>query len=157
MIKLTNAEYDEIENIANGYFSLNNMNQISETYTLLKDKLDNSFYRIGLWNENEIIKSELELGNVIINNDILTCIYDNKIHNYKIIKRKGEVGEYAYIINASNNIPFNKKYIGRCFKIGKTPSNEELEYVQDHVVVNLEDGKAGWCLYDDQYIIIKEI
>jgi hypothetical protein len=74
-----------------------------------------------------------------------------------MVKRKAKINEYAYIIISSEMVPFSNKYIGRCFKIDKTPSSEELEFVTDHVVVYEEGLKTGWCLFDNQYVVLEEI
>lgn len=158
MITLTNNEFDEISNILDGYvIELNDLEVSSEEYRKLKYELDNQFCGLHIFGEKQIIHAELNLGNVIINDDILTCIYDNAIHKFKMLKRKAKNGEYAYIVSATDCEPFNKKYIGRCFKVHKQPTKEDLEWIVEHVSVNLEDLDVGWCLYDDQYVVLEEI
>lgn len=158
MIKLTDEEYEEINDILNGYvIELGEINKNTEEYSNLKRKLDNKFCGLNILQEQQILWAELDIGNVMIEDDLLTYIYNNSLHRYKMLKRKAKNGEFVYIINATDCTPFNKKYIGRCFQVHKQPTKEELEWVCDHVVVNIEGLDVGWCLYDDQYVVLEEI
>ena len=158
MLTLTNKEFEKISNILDGYvMELNELDISSEEYKNLKEKLDNQFCGLRIFGEKQILHAELDLGNVMINADILTCIFGNAIHKFKMVKRKAMNGEYAYIVSATDCEPFNTKCIGRCFKVHKQPTKEDLGWIVDHVSVNLEDLDAGWCLYDDQYVVLEEI
>lgn len=158
MITLTNEQYNQLEDILYGYTNeLDELDPSSDEYSNLKYELDCKFCGFGLWQEKQMLHAELVLGNVMIENNVLTCIYNNKLHKFNMAKRKAKNGEYAYITNSSDTLPFNNKYIGRCFKVHAQPTKEELEWVKDFVGVNIEGLDTGWCLYDDQYVVLEEI
>jgi hypothetical protein len=158
MIRISEEEFNELNEVLNGYCDrLNELEITSSEYSELKWELDNRFCGLKLWQEEEMIHSELDIGNTIIEDDTLTCIYNNKLHKFKMSKRKANNGEYAYIVNATESTPFSTKYIGRCFKVGSQPTKEMLEWVHDYVSINIEGLDYGWCLYDDQYVVLEEI
>ena len=158
MLRITEKDYNEILDILDGYVQkLDELPIGSEEYKDLKYELDNKFYGINMLQEHDIVHGELEIGNVIIKDDIITCIHDNAIHKYKMLHRKAKNGELAYIVNATDNCPFNTRYIGRCFRVDKQPTADELKWVKDFVSINLEGLDVGWCLYDDQYVVLEEI
>lgn len=158
MVKINIDELNEIEAILDGYTDeLNKLDTSSEGYRRLKEQLDDRFCGLNLFAESPIIHAELDIGNVIIEDDILTCIYDSKLHKFKMVKRKASNGEYAYITNATDQCPFNTKYLGRCFKVDKQPTDEMLEFVVDCVIVNVNDSEYGWLLYDVQYVVLEEM
>lgn len=158
MLKITEEDYHELMNILNGYVEkLEELPFGSEEYKDFKRKLDNRFCSINMTTEHQIIHSELNIGNVIIEDEILTCIYNEAIHKYKMLHRKAMNGELVYIIAATDSCPFNKRYIGRCFRVDKQPDQEMLEWVHDYVGINIEGLDVGWCLDDDQYVVLEEI
>lgn len=158
MLRITEDDYNELMDILDGYVQkLSELSFGSKEYMDLKWELDNKFCGINMLQEHQIIHAELEIGNVFINNDILTCIYDNAIHKYKMLHRKANNGELVYITNATDTCPFSKRYIGRCFKVDSQPTEEELEWVKDFVSIHIEGLDVGWCLYDDQYVVLEEI
>ncbi len=150
MLVLTDKECDELEKIIDGYaVGLNSLNKNSVEYDNLKELLDNKLCGLGFLDERKICHSEINLGNVIIDNDILTCIYDNTVHNFRMVSRKANDGEYAYILSALDIDSFHKKYIGRCFKVIGQPN---MGYVC------IEDSTSErWLLSDDQYVVLEEI
>lgn len=157
MLQITEEDYKELINIFESYEKLNELALESEKYIERKTALDNRFYGMNLHQEHDIIHAELEIGNVIIENDILTCIHDNALHRYKMVHRKASNGELVYITNATDFVPFNKRYIGRCFRVDTQPTKDELEWIKDFVGINLDGLDTGWCLYDDQYVVLEEI
>lgn len=158
MLRITEEDYNELMDILDGYVQkLDELPLVSDEYKDLKRELDNKFCGINMLQEHQIVHGELEIGNVIIHNDVLTCIYDNAIHKYKMLHRKANNGELVYIINASDTCPFNKRYIGRCFRVDSQPTEEELEWIQDFVSIHIDGLDVGWCLYDDQYVVLEEI
>lgn len=158
MLRITEEDYNELMDIIDGYVQkLNELPFGSEEYKDLKWELDDKFCGINMIQEHQIIHGELEIGNVIVEDDVLTCIHDNAIHRYKMLHRKANNGELVYITDASDTCPFNKRYIGRCFKVDKQPSKDELQWVHDFVGINIEGLDVGWCLYDDQYVVLEEI
>lgn len=158
MLRITEEDYNVLMDILDGYVQkLDELPIDSEAYKDLKYELDNKFCGINMLQEHDIVHGELEIGNVIIEDDVLTCIHDNAIHKYKMLHRKANNGELAYITNATDGCPFNKRYIGRCFRVDAQPTKEELEWVKDFVGINLEGLDTGWCLYDSQYVVLEEI
>lgn len=158
MLRITEEDYNVLMGILDGYVQkLDELPIGSEEYKDLKYELDNKFCGINMLQEHDIVHGELEIGNVIIEGDILTCIHDNAIHKYKMLHRKANNGELVYITNATDFCPFNKRYIGRCFCVDAQPTKEELEWVKDFVGINLEGLDTGWCLYDDQYVVLEDI
>jgi hypothetical protein len=158
MLTLTEKEFNEIKNILDSYVvKLDKLNKLSEDYKNLKYQLDNTFCGLGILAEHDMLHAELNIGNVIIKDDILTCIYDNELHKFNMLKRKANNGEYAYITKATDCNPFNTKYIGRCFMVHKQPTERNLENVANYVEVDLEGLYTGWCLYDDQYVVLEEL
>lgn len=158
MLRITEEDYSELMDILNGYvYELEEIPFGSNEYKDLKRELDNKFCSINMTTEHQIIHDELDIGNVIIKDNILTCIYDNCIHKYKMSHRKANNGELVYIVNATDTCPFNKRYIGRCFKVYRQPDVEMLKWVHDFVGINIKGLDTGWCLYDDQYVVLEEI
>lgn len=158
MLRITEEDYNELMDIMDGYVQkLEELPFGSEEYKNLKWELDDKFCGINMTTEHHIIHAELEIGNVIIKDNVLTCIYDNSIHRYKMLHRKANNGELVYITNATDTCPFNKRYVGRCFRVDKQPDAEMLEWVHDYVGINIEGLDVGWCLYDDQYVVLEEI
>lgn len=158
MLRITEDDYKTLVHIIDGYTDkLNNLSIGSEEYNYLKHELDNQLCSLNLLTEYQIIHAELDIGNVIINNDVLTCIYDNKLHKYKMVHRKANIGDIVYINNATDTCPFNKRYIGRCFKVSNLPDSQLAHWVKDCVCVNIKDLDSGWLLYDDQYVVLEEI
>jgi hypothetical protein len=158
MITLTEKEFNQLNNIVDGYSNrLYELESGTEEYNDLKLQLDNEFCELRIFGEKQIIHAELNLGNVMIKDDILTCIYDNEIHRFNMVNRKASNNEYAYIIQADDCDPFHTKYIGRCFKVSKQPSKEALEWCVEHVCINEEGLDVGWNLYDSQYVVLEEI
>lgn len=158
MLKITDEEFAVITDILDGYcIRLDEFDKSSDDYEWLKYELDNKFCGLEILREKDMLHAELNIGNVMIENNILTCIYDNNIHKFNMVKRKAKNGEYAYIVEATDCTPFNKKYIGRCFTVHSQPTKEELEWMSDHVGVHLEGLYTGWCLYDCQYVVLEEI
>jgi hypothetical protein len=155
-ITLTKEEFDELSSILDGYCNPETGIEASEEYKDKKWELDNKFCGLTIWGEEQIINAELRIGNTYICDNILTCIYNNEIHKYKMISRPAQNRDLAYIISATEYTPFNLKYIGRCFIVDRHVENDE--WVVNHVVVDLGLGyKCGWCLYDDQYVVLEEI
>ena len=102
MLRITEKDYNELMDIMDGYVQkLEELPFGSEEYKNLKWELDDKFCGINMTTEHHIIHAELEIGNVIIKDNVLTCIYDNSIHRYKMLHRKANNGELVYII--SNN------------------------------------------------------
>ena len=82
MLRITEKDYNELMDIMDGYVEkLNELSFDSEEYRNLKWELDNKFCGINITTEHQIIHAELEIGNVIIKDDVLTCIYNNSIHS----------------------------------------------------------------------------
>lgn len=150
MITLTEKELNKLIRIRDGYVI--ELDKSPDEYCPLKSWLDNDFCSLDVFEESKIINSELYIGNTFIEGDILTCIYDNTLHKFRMINRKANNGEYAYILNATDEDTFNRKYIGRCFKVDRHP---KLNI--DYVIVESRDSMNGWCLYDDQYVVLEEI
>ncbi len=119
-------------------------------------QLANKLCGLDILQQHQISFNELELGNVIIENDILTCIYEGKICKYKMEKRHAENGELVYILNATKSTPFHSGYIGKCYRVTKQITEEEKEWIHDSVVIGYDDREEtpGWCLYDDQYVVL---
>ena len=158
MLTLSEMEFNELSGIMDGYSNrLYDYDTNSDEYSNYKYELDNRFCGLNLWQEKSILHAELNLGNVIIDDNILTCIFDNKLHRFNMLNRKANNGEYAYITNSSNRCPFNPKYIGRCFMVHKQATDYELGLVKDFVIVNEEGSEYGWNLYDSQYVVLEEI
>lgn len=158
MLRITEEDYNDLLDIIDGYVQkLEELPMCSEEYRVLKYELDNKLCGINMLQEHDIIHGELDIGNVIIEDDVLTCIHDNAIHKYKMTHRKANNGELAYITNATDLYPFNTRYIGRCFKVDKQPTKNEFSRVKNFVEINLEGLDVGWCLYDDQYVVLEEI
>ena len=158
MIFLNEEELNNLRYLLNGYTDdLDNLDKNTNEYDLLKYELDCKFCSLDIWQESSFTHAELHLGNVIIDNNMLICIYDNKLRRYKMVKRKAYNNEYVYITNSNDHYPFNTKYIGRCFKIDRQPTEDILEYVNNHVCINEDGLDTGWCLYDDQYVVLEEI
>lgn len=158
MLRITEEDYNELTDILDGY--VNKMDELSinsKEYEKLKYELDNKFCGLNLLQEHQIVHRELNIGNVIIDKNILICIYNNSLHRYRMMHRKANNGELVYIVNATDYCPFNKRYIGRCFYVDAQPTKEELEWVKDFVGINIEGLDTGWCLYDDQYVVLEEI
>lgn len=150
MLVLTDKECDELEKIIDGYaVGLNSLNKHLVEYDNLKKLLDNKLCGLEVLDERKICISEINLGNVIIDNDILTCIYDSALHKFRMVNRKATSGEYAYILKAREVYPFHNKYIGRCFRTIGEP-NAEYVYVNDSY-------DERWLLYDEQYVVLEEI
>jgi hypothetical protein len=157
MLEINIDELNEIEEILEGYTNkLNKLTPSSEDYRKLKEHLDNKFCGLNLFSESQVTLAELDLGNVIIEDDILTCIYDNRIHKFKMVKRKACNGEQVYIVNATEQDAFNTKYRNRCFKIHGQPTKYSSNS-KPHVLVKWEGEEYGWCLYDHQYVVLEEI
>lgn len=151
MITLNEKEVNALECIRVGYVNeLDKLVKKSKEYHNLKIGLDYRFCGLDLFEESKIVKSELYIGNTLIEGDILTCIYDNALHKFRMVKRKANNGEYAYILNATDEDAFNRKYIGRCFKVCGQP-------IPDVDCVMVKSTDSGWCLYDDQYVVLEEI
>lgn len=158
MLVLTDKECDELEKIIDGYVvGLNSLNKHSVEYDNLKELLDNKLCGLDFLEERKICRSEINLGNVIIKDDMLTCIFDNVLHKFRMVNRKAANGEYAYILKATECVPFDNKYIGRCFRVGRQPTEIELEWVNNHVCIIENDSDYSWCLYDDQYVVLEEL
>lgn len=156
-LQITENEYKKLESILDGYvYELSKLDVNSNEYRNLKHQLDNKACGLYLLQEHEIICNEFDIGNTMVENNILTCIYDNKIHKYKMLKRKATKGELVYITSADNTCPFNERYIGRCFYVSSDQS--KCESIKDHVVIYANDlDIGGWCLYNDQYVVLEEI
>jgi hypothetical protein len=155
-IRITEKDYKELQNVLDGYVSeLSKLDVNSNEYRNLKHQLDNKACGLYLLQEHEIICNEFDIGNVMIENNILTCIYDNKIHKYKMLKRKATKGELVYITNAEDTCPFGKRYIGRAFYISS--DEDKCKLAKNHVVIYTNGFNTGWCLYDDQYVVLEEI
>lgn len=158
MLRITEEDYNELMDIMDGYVQkLDELPFGSEEYKDLKWELDNKFCGINMIQEHQIVHGELEIGNVIVEDDMLICIHDNAIHRYKMLHRKADNGELVYIIDATDTCPFNKRYIGRCFRVDSQPTEDVLKWVHDFVGINIEGLEVGWCLYDDQYVVLEEI
>lgn len=148
MLKITENDYNELMDIFDGYvYKLDEFKNNSEEYNKLKTQLDNKFCGVNMIFEHEIVYNEFNIGNTIIDDDILTCIYNNSIHKYKMIHRKAKKEELAYITKADKTCPFNERYIGRCFYVSE--SSNRCEGIKDHVIIYEEGFNTGWCLYDD--------
>lgn len=155
-MQITENTYLEIENLIDEVCDINpEEKDFKNKYFRLANKLCG----IKILQQHQISFNEIELGNVIIENNILTCILDKKIQKFKMEKRHAEIGELAYIVKANGTQPFHKEYIGKCYKVTNQITQEEAEWVQDCVVVGYDDKKEtpGWCLYDDQYIVLVPI
>lgn len=158
MLRITENDYNELVEIMDGYVEkLNGLSSESKEYKDLKWELDNKFCGINMLMEHQIIHAEFDIGNVAIKDDVLTCIYDNSIHQYKMLHRKANNEELVYITSADDHCPFNKRYIGRCFKVSQQPDREMLKWVADYVGINIKGLDTGWCLYDDQYVVLEEV
>lgn len=152
MLVLTDKEFSEIEKIIDGYvIGLNSLDKQTVEYDNLKHLLDDKICGLNIFQENQLRKAEFNLGNVIIEEDILTCIYENTLHKFRMVKRKANSGEYAYMLNATDEDPFNKRYIGRCFKVGSHLTEEKQEFIEEGVVID------ECILYDSQYVVLEEM
>ena len=112
---------------------------------------------LNIFRATESNYSEVKIGNTYIENDILTCIYDNKIHKYQIVKRKANKNDLALIISPCLADGNEKgKYINHVFKIWDRTNNNG--WTVECAVVRINDVEyQGWCLYDDQYVVLEEI
>ena len=153
---LTEKEYNELIEILYKYVDYERelfCNDCSDK----KYKLDNKTCGLNIFRATENNYSEIKIGNTYIENDILTCIYDNKIHKYQIVKRKANKNDLALIISpclADGNE--EGKYINHVFKIWDRTNNNG--WTVECAVVRINDVEhQGWCLYDDQYVVLEEI
>ena len=112
---------------------------------------------LNIFRATESNYSEVKIGNTYIENDILTCIYDNKIHKYQIVKRKANKNDLALIISPClADGDEEGKYINHVFKIWNRTNHDEQTV--ECAVVRINDVEyQGWCLYDDQYVVLEEI
>lgn len=152
-MQISENTYKEIEKIIDEICELNPEEKN------FKDKyfrLSNAICGLSILQQHQISFNEIELGNVIIDNDILTCILDNKIQKFRMEKRHANRGELVYIVNAIETEPFHPEYIGKCYKVTKQITEEESEWIQNCVVIGYDDKEEtpGWCLYDDQYVVL---
>jgi hypothetical protein len=146
-IKLLKSDYEEFEKLLDDFCHGDN----SEDNLWC---LQNNFctFSITLGQEFEILEHELNFGNVIIKDDILTCIDKNsQLHSYQIVKRKANAGDIVQIINPQKSTPFNLRHKDRFFRVNKQADKDLQEWVQPCVIV------GNWCLYDDQYVVLEEI
>jgi hypothetical protein len=158
MLFLKEEEINDIKILLDGYTKeLDEIDKNSDNYDLFKYELDCKFCGLDIWEDALKSNAELYLGNVIIENNILTCIFNNKLHRYKMVQRKAYNNEYVYITNSNDCLPFNTKYIGRCFKVDSQPTQYSLGDTKNHVRINEEGLDTGWCLYDSQYVVLEEI
>lgn len=89
MLRITEEDYNELTDILDGY--VNKMDELStnsKEYKKLKYELDNKFCGLNLLQEHQIVHRELDIGNVIIDENILICIYNNSLHRYRMLHRK---------------------------------------------------------------------
>lgn len=105
-----------------------------------------------LYNMNKLSKYEINLGNVIISGDNLTCINDeSKLVHYELLKTKAKKNDIIYIVNSDETLPFGIEAMGRFFRVTDSEDKECLEWVVNHVVI------GDSLVYDSQYLVLKEI
>lgn len=149
---LTEQEYNTLIEVLNGYIDYDGEVFCDKCFEAKYD-LDKKVCELDLWRANEYNYSEIKLGNTYIENDVLTCIFDNAIHKFKMVNRKADKGDLAFITGHSLA---GDKYIGHCFRVYERTTNDG--WSKECAVVRINDAEhQGWCLYDGQYIVLEEI
>ena len=78
-----------------------------------------------------------------------------------MIKRNATTNDIVYITQANDTEPFNKEYIGKCYKVFRREEHDE--FVVPHAIVrmgyfdeetNKMEGYYGDIGYDDQYVVL---
>lgn len=110
-------------------------------------------------NEIDILCSEVNIGNVIVRPLTLTCIHDNALHRYALVKRRAHAGEKIYITKYTEGSPFNSpKYIGRCFIVAET--NDDIYQCNMKPFAEIKASNNthdySWIIFDDQYMVLEE-
>lgn len=92
---------------------------------------------IKYFNE-KILENECDLGNIIIENDILTCIYNNKLHKYKIIKKEAKINDLI-LITDENHKYYNKFFIIENINDDKLKINNEQYMVLEKINILIKE------------------
>lgn len=148
--RITEDDYNVLEKIYSDLSELSSENIRDYILWDIQNKFCNVLIDLG--REFEKLQYEINMGNTIIDNNILTCISeDGKQKRYNLVSRKANIGDVVYIILATNQTPFNNRHIHRFYKVTELADAEILDMVIDHVVVD------NWCLYHDQYLVLEEL
>ena len=153
---LTKPEYEKLINLINQYIDYNK-ELFCDKCTEKKYHIDNEICGLHIWDADQNNYSEIKIGNTYIHDNTLTCIFDNQIHKYKIINRPANKGDLALIIAPCLADGDTKgKYINHVFKVDDRTNNEG--WTKECSIVRINDNnQQGWCLYDDQYVVLESI
>ena len=143
---LTASEYEKLMNCIGQYIDYDN-ELFCDDCRDKKYKLDDEVCGLDLWRADENNYSELKIGNTYIKDNVLTCIFNNAVHKYKIVNRKADKGDLALIIKpclADGNT--KGKFINHVFKVnGRTNNDGWTEECATVRINNIE--YQGWCFY----------
>lgn len=145
-IRFTEQNQNDLDKIFSEIDEIYGTEDIEDKLYIIQNKL--ATLSIELGQEFEILEHEINLGNVKIEDDILTCIHNNKILNYKLSKKKANLEDIVMIINTSESTPFKNKHKNRFFKVTEEAEKDLLKWVVPCVIV------GNWCLYGDQYLVL---
>lgn len=153
---LTKSEYDKLTNLISNYLD-DDRKLFCNKCSNKKYQIDNEICGLDIWKANKNNYSEVKIGNTYIQDNVLMCIYDNQIHKYRIVHRKANKGDLVLIITPClANGDTKGKYINHVFKVDDRTNNHG--WTEECATVRINDNEQqGWCLFDDQYVVLETI
>lgn len=153
---LTEKEYNKLMSVLDEYVDYEG-DLFCDKCREKKYELDEKTCGLDIFRAIENNYSEVKIGNTYIKDNILTCIFDNQIHKYQMVNRKANKNDVALIIAPCLADGDERgKYINHVFKVWDRTNNDG--WTVECATVRINDIEhQGWCLYDEQYVVLEEI